>query len=196
MRRLFGKAHPYFVLLGLLRGEQGKDGHNDEDEHDAKLHIGPCRESLDHDRVVVAHVNITASERVFTQIDANVAPVGQEPSAHLRGLSERVGFGLGLNAQVAEGLHLSVVADNNDGDGVVLVNDAQDQPQIGILVGAVERTHGLGPHFHLVAFLYREVAHEEMRDDERDDSYEHCRHDEHNLHLTYFVGPLHDYITS
>ena len=32
---LLGESYPHLVLLGTLAGEQGKDGHDDKDEHDA-----------------------------------------------------------------------------------------------------------------------------------------------------------------
>ena len=57
---LFGQTYPDAVLLRALHAEQGKQCHGKEHHEDTKLHIGIHGETLEHQRVVVAHIIIPA----------------------------------------------------------------------------------------------------------------------------------------
>lgn len=65
----------HLVLLGALGGEQGEDGHHHEEQHHTQLGVGVEGQSFQHQRVVVANVDIVV--RVLVERDAYVAVCGQ-----------------------------------------------------------------------------------------------------------------------
>ena len=81
---------------------------------------------------------------------------------------------------------------NTLGDSVVVVEHAQHEAQVRVLVGLRERLHGLRPHLHACPLLLGEVARQEVGHDQRGHGYQYCRGHEENLHLPYPVRPLHN----
>ena len=74
-----------------------------------------------------------------------------------------VGFvGAALDDKIAVSLYVAFRVEHDYRNGVVAVDDFQHQIDVGVLVGAVKRTHSLRPHLHLVMLLRSEVADEDM----------------------------------
>ena len=188
--RLLGESHPHLVLLGPLGGEQGEDGHDDEDHHHAQLDKRVPGQALEHQRVVVADVHVVALH-LLAQRDAYAAPRGLQPLGHVGQVAQRVGVVLAAHAYVAEVGHDAVAVRHHHGDGVVVVEHAQHEAQVRVLVGLRERLHGLRPHLHACPLLLGEVARQEVGHDQRGHGYQYCRGHEENLHLPYPVRPLH-----
>ena len=186
----FGQSHPYFVLFGPFGGEQGEDGHDDEDEHDAQLDIGIEGQSLEDERVVVADVDVFGSIRAVER-DADGSSLVTQLLSYAGELCHGVGRSRGRESDVAEGLHPSFGIQNDDGDGVVFVDDFEDEPQVGVFVGLVEGPHRLGPGFHFVSFFGFEVARKGVRYHQRAYGDEHRSHHQGDFHLSDSVCPIH-----
>ena len=157
MGRLLRQAHPHLVLLGPLRREQGKHGHDGKDDHNAQLPVGPHGEPLQHGRFVIAHV-----EAVVRAAQLNLDQVAG--FLHLPPVAGYIGQRvLARHLNVAPVGHVALLVHHNHGYGVVALNHARHQRQVGRLVGIVVGIHGLCPHLHLVALLHLKVAHQIVR---------------------------------
>ena len=190
--RLLGESHPHLVLLGTLRGEQGENGHDDEDEHHAQLHVGIEREALEHDGVVVADQLIRLA---VGKVELDVVALVAQALAHPADIGQRVGSGIGLDFQVAVVVDVALAIEDNDGNGVVAFKHTEHQREVGVLVGLVEGMQGLGPHLHLVLLFLLQVAREEVGHDKRGHGDNDGSQHKIDFHLTYSVGPLHVSIT-
>ena len=74
MSRFLGKAHPYLVLLRLLRCKKGKDGNDDKDKYDPKLYVRIISQAFYHERIVVTYVNEAPLLILFIQIYTYLMP--------------------------------------------------------------------------------------------------------------------------
>ena len=193
MCRLLRQAHPHLVLLRTLGGEKRKDSNHHKNEDHAELHIRIRGETFEHDRVVIAHKNVVVAHTVVERYAYKL--VGSiQTSCHLRGVTQRIGIIVtALDLKVTERLHVAHLVDNDHGDGVVVVNDLQHEVKVGVLVGIVERAHGLTPYLHLAALFSIEVPHKKVGDNKREHSQHDGCHKQHNLYLTNSVCPLHNY---
>ena len=162
-----------------------------ESHHHAQLDKRIPGQALEHQRVVVADVHVVALHRL-AQRDAYAAPRGLQPLGHVCQVAQRVGVVLAAHVYVAEVGHDAVAVRHHHGDGVVVVEHAQHEAQVRVLVGLRERLHGLRPHLHARPLLLGEVARQEVGHDQRGHGYQYCRGHEENLHLPYPVRPLHN----
>ena len=80
---------------------------------------------------------------------------------------------------------------HDDGDGVVALHHVQYQRHIRRLVGIVQGMQCLCPHLHAVTFLLREVAHQEVGNQQRCHGDNYRQGHQQDFHLSYSVCPLH-----
>ena len=179
MSGLLRESYPHLVLLSTLRRQQGKDGHHDEDHHDAQLPVGILGETFQQRRLVIAHQQIVAS----SQIDGN--RIACLP--HASGVVSHVSILIDVTI-----LHHSPLGIcDDDGDSGVALDESQRQREVGLAVSLLHEVHRLRPEVHLRPFLLLEVAHQLMADEQRGSSNENGSHHKHDLHLAYSVNPLH-----
>ena len=145
MGSFLGESNPDFVLFGTLGREQGKDGHDDENKYNAQLDIRPCLQALEHDRFIVA----------------DDLPVHADGIASLH-------HTLSITLQMSSIFNITIIAydsfviNDNDRNGIVSLQHIGNQRDVCCLVGLVQSMQGLCPHFHSALFFFRQVAHEEM----------------------------------
>ena len=85
--------------------------------------------------------------------------------------------------------------ENHHGNGVVVVDNAQHQVEVGVFVGKVKRSHCFGPNFHFVAFFDLEVACKHAWHGKWCHNNNRCHHHKDNFCLPNSVCPLHTLIT-
>ena len=158
MCRFLGQPNPHFVLFGAFAAEEGEDGHDDKDQDDAQLDVGIACQTFEHDALVVADLH----ELVVVEADAYEVALRLHAAGHLEHDAFDFFGRLGAHLEVAVGLHGAVRGDDDDGYGVIAVDDLQHEREVGLFVGLFERAHGFGPHFHLALLFLSEIVDEEM----------------------------------
>ena len=185
MGGLLGEAYPHAVLLGALHAEQGKEGHQEKHDEDAKLYIGIGTQALEHERVVVAHLVVAAR---LVHIHADDVACTAHGCRLVHEIAQRVGA---MDAHVAVALDAASIVEHDDGDGVVATDDGEYKREVGAFIGVVEGAHGLGPYLHAGGLLTLEVAHQEVGEDERCHAQQHGYHDERYLDSACTIDPFH-----
>ena len=69
MSRLLRQSHPYLILFCPLGSKQCKDGNNHEDHHHTKLDKGIGCKTTDHQRFIVAYLDIVMSRIIQLYLD-------------------------------------------------------------------------------------------------------------------------------
>ena len=189
VRRLLRKAHPHLVLLGFLRREQRKNGNDNKQQHHAQLHVRKPREATEHQRILITHVDIIAA--TVAKINADVAVLGQQFVPESRNAGQTVGARGSAQRKIPEVVHLSPPVQYDDRYRVIVVKNLENQIQIGVVVGLIERPHRLCPYLHPAVFLRLEVISQFARHHKRYHSYKYSHDHQHNLYLPYPVSPFH-----
>ena len=104
---------------------------------------------------------------------------------------EGVGLGTGVDGEIAAGGDAAVAVEDEQGDGVVAVDDFEHEVEVGGFVGRHQRAHRLGPDLHFSHFFGFEVVDETMRDEQRSGSNDHRCPNKGKLDAPDAIGPNH-----
>ncbi len=97
------------------------------------------------------------------KVYADVLPLLEPFTTQCARFAQTVIKGLGIYAEIAKFGDLPLGIEHDHRDVVVVVEHLEHKVEVGILVGLVQRAHGLGPHLHLAMLLFLEVARQKMR---------------------------------
>ena len=142
-------------------------------------------EASQHDRFVVAHIEIVCG--AFKLYADDVAC----PSHSLGVCGNEGQCVASLYVNIVPVGHIALLVGHDDGYGVVALDNTGHEREVGLFVSVVVGMHGLCPYFHLCLLLGLQVAHQIMRDKQRDGRNYNGGKNKYNLDLPYTVSPLH-----
>ena len=183
------QAHPHLILFGTLRSKESEDSDDHENHHHAELDIGIGRETSNHERIVVAHLDIVVGRVIEFNLD--ILAQSQETLPDKSCIIQTISIILTIDIDVSERLRLVVGIHHDNGNRVILVDNFQHQTQVCIFICLVQCAHSLRPNLHAVPFLQSKIPNKKMRHDERGDSDANSRYHQINLHLSYSIRPNH-----
>ena len=160
------QSNPNFVLLSAFRGQQGENRDDHEQQNHAQLHVGIDRQAFQHQRVVVADVDVVRTSLVVN-VDADAPSCGLHSLTDFGNHLKAVGRGEFLRVDIAKHLHFAVSVHHHNGNRRVVLDDFQHQIHTRIFIVCTQCTHCLGPDFHFFMFLFVEVARQDIRHNKR-----------------------------
>ena len=130
MGRFAGEADPHPVLLSTLGGKQSQNTHEDKEAHHAQLHIRIDGKPAQHDRLLIEDVDMVLDSAPLRRaIHAHRLAVALHVShsdvEHSQGI-----LAVGLRGEIAGGKDIPLLVGDDNGDGVVAVDDLQNQTQV------------------------------------------------------------------
>ena len=175
MRGFLREAHPHLVLLGTLDAHERKIGDGKEQDEHSQLDVREIGQTAQQRRVLVVEVLRGA----LINLDINLVLAVLEVAQFLVEVFEVSGRNfkrqtiLGLRqAEVAVQQDVILIIDQQHGDVVVGLDDAQQEVNVGgtgaiITAFAAHRRQFLGcigPNLHALAFLHGKVLHQVVGD--------------------------------
>ena len=125
------------------------------------------------------------------EIDTDEFPRLEHARSHCFDLLDAVGFVFAIQVDVSACLDFFLCVDDNDGNGVVFVDDFQHEVEVGVVVCHIQRAHGFCPNLHFVVLFFSQFFHQWVWHDKWDHSYGYSCNHEDDLDLTYSISPLH-----
>ena len=200
MGGLFGQTYPDLVLLGAFDAHQGKIGDGKEQDEYRQLDIGEVGEASQQCRVLVEEVlalvlvnddvDFVLAVLEVVELLVEVSQIGR------RNLKREAVLGLG-QAEVAVQQDVVLVIDEQHGDVVVRLDDAQQEIHVGAAAGTLvarlvhfigaaalaahrdEFLGGVGPYLHTFALLFGQVL-DQVVGDVKEERDEHHRKNQEN----------------
>ena len=155
------QTHPNSILLRTLESHQSHEGDDHKNKNDGKLDVREKRKTVKQHGFLIVHTKRIVRDFHLHAVAflTNALQLGTKNLKRITPL-RRIG-------KIPPSEHIILRISDDDGDGVIAVDDFQHKIQVGRLICHRQRAHGFSPHFHLGNFLRIEVADERVGIDER-----------------------------